>query len=227
MNLDQITKKDDTKKVNKDYKVYTDKVLKAPQVNFDAINSINWFIFYLSEGRMELLQLGNQLEDTWTIILNHDTSLEFNDLHMFDTIRGDALASWLETIDQGDEANLIVDNVILTKYQQQLIIKLELVEEEDDETEEAADETVETTEVEAESPPQQNQQRQNQQQQQRQQQGQQNQQNQQRQNQQRQNQQQQRQQQGQQRQNQQHQRSNEFDPAKIYDGFANEYNKRS
>lgn len=213
MNLDQITKKDDTKKVNKDYKVYTDKVLKAPQVNFDAINSINWFIFHLSEGRMELLQLGNQLEDTWTIILNHDTSLEFNDLHMFDTIRGDALASWLETIDQGDEANLIVDNVILTKYQQQLIIKLELVEEED-ETEETADETVETTEVEAESPPQQKQQRQ--QQGQGQQQGQSQQQRQQ-----------QRQQQGQQRQNQQHQRSNEFDPAKIYDGFANEYNKRS
>ena len=222
MNLDQITKKDDTKKVNKDYKVYTDKVLKAPQVNFDAINSINWFIFHLSEGRMELLQLGNQLEDTWTIILNHDTSLEFNDLHMFDTIRGDALASWLETIDQGDEANLIVDKVILTKYQQQLIIKLELVEEEVDETEEAADETVETTEVEAESPPQQNQQNQQrpaQQNQQRQQQ-------QQQQNQQRQNQQ-QVQQQGQQRQNQQQQRSNEFDPAKIYDGFANKYNKRS
>ena len=217
MNLDQITKKDDTKKVNKDYKVYTDKVLKAPQVNFDAINSINWFIFHLSEGRMELLQLGNQLEDTWTIILNHDTSLEFNDLHMFDTIRGDALASWLETIDQGDEANLIVDNVILTKYQQQLIIKLELVEEEVDETEEAADETVETTEVKVESPPQQDQQRPAQQNQQRQQQ----------QNQQRQNQQHQRQQQVQQRQNQQHQRSNEFDPAKIYDGFANEYNKRS
>lgn len=218
MNLDQITKKDDTKKVNKDYKMYTDKVLKAPQVNFDAINSINWFIFHLSEGRMELLQLGNQLEDTWTIILNHDTSLEFNDLHMFDTIRGDALASWLETIDHGDEANLIVDNVILTKYQQQLIIKLELVEEEIDETEETADETVETTEVKAESPPQQNQQnqqrpaQQNQQNQQRQQQGQG---------------QQRRQQQGQQRQNQQHQRSNEFDPAKIYDGFANEYNKRS
>lgn len=221
MNLDQITKKDDTKKVNKDYKVYTDKVLKAPQVNFDAINSINWFIFHLSEGRMELLQLGNQLEDTWTIILNHDTSLEFNDLHMFDTIRGDALASWLETIDQGDEANLIVDNVILTKYQQQLIIKLELVEEEVDETEEVADETVETTEVKAESPPQQNQQNQQRP-------AQQNQQRQQQQNQQRQNQQQQqRQQQGQQRQNQQHQRSNEFDPAKIYDGFANEYNKRS
>lgn len=218
MNLDQITKKDDTKKVNKDYKVYTDKVLKAPQVNFDAINSINWFIFHLSEGRMELLQLGNRLEDTWTIILNHDTSLEFNDLHMFDTIRGDALASWLETIDQGDEANLIVDNVILTKYQQQLIIKLELVEEED-ETEETADETVETTEVEAESPPQQNQQNQQRPAQQHQQ----NQQNQQRQQQQNQ----QRQQQGQQRQNQQHQRSNEFDPAKIYDGFANEYNKRS
>ena len=224
MNLDQITKKDDTKKVNKDYKVYTDKVLKAPQVNFDAINSINWFIFHLSEGRMELLQLGNQLEDTWTIILNHDTSLEFNDLHMFDTIRGDALASWLETIDQGDEANLIVDNVILTKYQQQLIIKLELVEEEVDETEETADETVETTEVKAESPPQQNQQKQQrpaQQNQQRQQQQQQ----QQQQNQQRQ--QQQQQQQNQQRQNQQHQRSNEFDPAKIYDGFANKYNKRS
>ena len=219
MNLDQITKKDDTKKVNKDYKMYTDKILKAPQVNFDAINSINWFIFHLSEGRMELLQLGNQLEDTWTIILNHDTSLEFNDLHMFDTIRGDALASWLETIDQGDEANLIVDNVILTKYQQQLIIKLELVEEEVDETEEAVDETVETTEVKAESPPQQNQQNQQRP-------AQQNQQGQQRQNQ-RQNQQQQRQQQGQQRQNQQHQRSNEFDPAKIYDGFANEYNKRS
>lgn len=225
MNLDQITKKDDTKKVNKDYKMYTDKVLKAPQVNFDAINSINWFIFHLSEGRMELLQLGNQLEDTWTIILNHDTSLEFNDLHMFDTIRGDALASWLETIDQGDEANLIVDNVILTKYQQQLIIKLELVEEEVDETEEATDETVETTEVEAESPPQQNQQRQQRP-------AQQHQQNQQRQQQQGQGQQQrqqnqQRQQQGQQRQNQQQQRSNEFDPAKIYDGFANEYNKRS
>ena len=223
MNLDQITKKDDTKKVNKDYKVYTDKVLKAPQVNFDAINSINWFIFHLSEGRMELLQLGNQLEDTWTIILNHDTSLEFNDLHMFDTIRGDALASWLETIDQGDEANLIVDNVILTKYQQQLIIKLELVEEEVDETEEVADETVETTEVEAESPPQQNQQNQQRPAQQNQQNQRQNQQ----QNQQRQQQGQQRQQQGQQRQNQQHQRRNEFDPARIYDGFANEYNKRS
>ena len=218
MNLDQITKKDDTKKADKNYKMYTDKVLKAPQVNFDAITSINWFIFHLSEGRMELLQLGNQLEDTWTIILNHDTSLEFNDLHMFDTIRGDILANWLETIDQGDEADLIVDKVILTKYQQQLIIKLELAEEDIDENEEAADETDETTEVEAESPPQQNQQRQ--------QQGQQNQQKQQQRQQQSQGQQnQQNQQQGQQR--QQHQRNNEFDPAKIYDGFANEYNKRS
>lgn len=214
MNLDQITKKDDAKKVDKDYKMYTDKVLKAPQVNFDAITSINWFIFHLSEGRMELLQLGNRLEDTWTIILNHDTSLEFNDLHMFDTIRGDTLANWLESIDQGDEARLIVAKVILTKYQQQLIIKVELVEEEFDENEDAADEAVETTKVEAESSSQQNQQGQQQGQQQRQQ-GQQVQQGQ------------QGQQQGQQRQNQQHQRSNEFDPAKIYDGFANKYNKRS